>query len=308
MTSAAPGAAPAARRRRSVRSWAAGGGIAAILFALPAVVVFAYFSWGPIVRGLAMGFQKTNFTVTEWVGWANFTYVLSDPLLATAVGNTLLFVALGLVIGFPVPLFLAVFMAELRRGKRWFNLLSYLPVVVPPVVAILLWKTFYDPSPSGVFNTILGWVGLGPIGWLNSPTWAMPAIVLEATWAAAGSTVIIYIAAMTGVRTELYEAAELDGSGIWRKIWHITLPQLRGIILVMLLLQLIGTMQVFAEPFLFTGGGPDNATMTLMLMIYNYAFVSQDFGAAAALSVLLAIFLGLLSGVYMWATRKWSTD
>ena len=202
----------------------------------------------------------------------------------------------------------AVFMAELRRGRRWFNLLSYLPVVIPPVVAILLWKTFYDPSPNGVFNTVLGWFGVAPIGWLNSTTWAMPAMVLEATWAGAGATVIIYIAAMTGVRTELYEAAELDGAGIWRKVWHITLPQLRGIILVLILLQLIGTMQVFAEPFLFTGGGPSNSTMTIMLMIYNYAFVSQDFGAAAALSVLLALFLAALSAVYFWATKKWSTD
>lgn len=297
-----------ARRRSSPGAWVRRGGITAIVFALPAILVFAYFSWGPIIRGMLMGFQKTNFTESAWVGWSNFTYVLADPLLPQAVGNTFLFVLLGMLIGFPVPLFLAVFMAELRRGKRWFNLLSYLPVVIPPVVAILLWKTFYDPSSAGVFNTVLGWFGLGPIGWLNSTTWAMPAMVLEATWAGAGATVIIYIAAMTGVRTELYEAAELDGAGIWRKVWHITLPQLRGIILVMILLQLIGTMQVFAEPFLFTGGGPSNSTMTLMLMIYNYAFVSQDFGAAAALSVLLAIFLGLLSAVYFWATKKWSTD
>jgi multiple sugar transport system permease protein len=291
-----------------LRRWRTRGGPTAIVFALPAILVFAYFSWGPIVRGLLLSFQKTNFLVTSWVGWSNFTYVLSDPLLPVAIRNTLVFVGLGLLIGFPVPLFLAVFMAELRRGRHWFTVLSYLPVVIPPVVSILLWKTFYDPSSNGLFNTILGWFGLGPVGWLNSATWVLPSMVLEATWAGAGATVIIYVAAMTGVRTELYEAAELDGAGIARKVWHVTLPQLRGVILVMLLLQLIGTMQVFAEPFLFTGGGPGNASTTILLMIYNYAFVSQDFGAASALSMLLAVAFALLSAVYFRATRGWSAD
>lgn len=302
-----PSRPPAPSRSRPRARIRRGGG-AALVFALPAIIVFAYFSWGPIIRGSVMAFQKTNFAVSEWVGWVNITYVLSDPLLPTAIGNTFLFVVLGMLIGFPVPLFLAVFMAELRRGRRWFNLLSYLPVVVPPVVAIMLWKTFYAPSAGGAFNTVLGWFGIPSIGWLDSTTWAMPAMVLEATWAGAGATVIIYIAAMTSVRVELYEAAELDGAGILRKICHVTLPQLRGLLLVMILLQLIGTIQVFAEPFLFTGGGPGNSTMTVLLMVYNYAFVSQDFGAAAALSVLLALFLGLLSAVYVWVTKKWSTD
>jgi multiple sugar transport system permease protein len=174
------------------------------------------------------------------------------------------------------------------------------------VVAILLWKYFYDPG-SGVFNAILGWVGLGPYAWLNSPHLAMPAIVLEATWAGAGATSIIYLAALTGVRNELYEAAELDGAGIWRRVWHVTIPQIRGIILIMMLLQLIGTFQVFTEPFLFTGGGPDNATTTILLLIYRYAFINGDFGAATALSVLLALVLCVLSVAYHFLTRRWST-
>lgn len=180
-------------------------------------------------------------------------------------------------------------------------------MVVPPVVAILLWKIFYDPGTSGLFNTVLGWFGIGPFAWLNSPDLAMPAIVLEATWAGAGATAIIYLAALTGVRTELYEAAELDGAGIWRRVWHVTIPQIRGIILIMMLLQLIGTFQVFTEPFLFTGGGPDNATTTILLLIYRYAFINGDFGAATALSVLLALVLCVLSVVYHFLTRRWST-
>jgi multiple sugar transport system permease protein len=296
------------RLARGITRWYRRGGISAVLFILPLVLIFLYFSWGPVVSGILMGFQKTNLVgPVEWVGLENFSYVLADPLLPKAVLNTSYFALLALVFGFPVPIFLAVFINELRTTGWLYNVLSYLPAVVPPVAAILLWKFFYDPGPSGVFNTVLGWFGIGPLPWLNSDLMAMPAIVLEATWAGAGATAIIYLAALSAVRSELYEAAEIDGAGIWARVWHITIPQLRGVILIMLLLQLIGTFQLFTEPYLFTGGGPNNATLTVLLMIYNYAFVNGDFGAATALSVLLAVFLCLLSIGYQFATRKWNT-
>ena len=299
---------PASQSGRSLSTWFRSGGLSSIVFALPLVLTFLYFSWGPIVRGLVLSFQKNNLVTTpEWVGWSNFSYVLTDPQLPQATQNTLYFAVLALIFGFPVPLFLAVFISELRSTGWLYNVLSYLPAVVPPVVAILLWKIFYDPGASGLFNTVLGWFGIGPFAWLNSPDLAMPAIVLEATWAGAGATAIIYLAALTGVRTELYEAAELDGAGIWRRVWHVTIPQIRGIILIMMLLQLIGTFQVFTEPFLFTGGGPDNATTTILLLIYRYAFINGDFGAATALRVLLALVLCVLSVVYHFLTRRWST-
>lgn len=289
--------------------WIRRGGPMAVLFALPAIGVFALFSWGPMVRGLIMGFQRTNLVSTpDWVGWSNFEYVLSDPSLGQAIGNTVWFAVLALVIGFPVPLFLAVFMAELRSARGLYNVLSYLPVVVPPVVAVLLWRFFYEPSADGLFNRILATVGLGPVPWLNSEAIAMPAIVIEVTWATAGGTVIIYLAALTAVKTELYEAAEIDGAGIWQRVWHVTLPQMRGVILILLLLQLIGTLQIFTEPFLFggSGGAPNGSTLTILMMIYNYAFVFGDFGAATALSAMLATALCVLSVVYLLATQKWS--
>ena len=299
---------PASQSGRSLSTWFRSGGLSSIVFALPLVLTFLYFSWGPIVRGLVLSFQKNNLVTTpEWVGWSNFSYVLTDPQLPQATLNTLYFALLALIFGFPVPLFLAVFISELRSTGWLYNVLSYLPAVVPPVVAILLWKIFYDPGSSGLFNSVLGWFGIGPFAWLNSPDLAMPAIVLEATWAGAGATAIIYLAALTGVRNELYEAAELDGAGIWRRVWHVTIPQIRGIIAIMMLLQLIGTFQVFTEPFLFTGGGPDNATTTILLLIYRYAFINGDFGAATALSVLLALVLCVLSVVYHFLTRRWST-
>ncbi|ANZ43251.1 ABC transporter permease [Lentzea guizhouensis] len=283
-----------------------------LLFLLPLLVVFGVFSWAPIVQSVVMSFQRTNLVgPVTFVGLDNFAQVLNDPLLWTAVGNTLWFAVLALVFGYPVPLVAAVLISEVRARRGLFSALAYLPVVVPPVVAVLLWKFFYDASPSGVFNTVLGWVGLGPWQWLQNPASAMPALVLEATWAAAGGTVIIYLAALAGVPVEQYEAAEIDGAGIWRKVWHVTLPRLRGVLLVTFILQIIGTAQVFLEPFLFTGGGPANSTMTVLLLIYDYAFASSlggDYGAATALSIMLAAVLAVLSTIYLRVTRSWSAS
>lgn len=296
--------------RRSPLTWARRGGLSSVLFALPLLLVFGFFSWWPIVRSVVMSFQHTNLVKpASWVGWDNFQYVLTDPDLPVAVRNTAYFAALALVIGFPIPLVLAVLMSSVRRAKGLYSVLAYLPVVVPPVVAVLLWKFFYDGSADGVFNTILGWVGLGPYQWLSNPSLAMPSLVLEATWAAAGGTVIIYLAALLGVPGELYDAAEVDGAGLWHKVWHVTMPQLRGVLFITFILQIIGTVQVFIEPFLFTGGGPANATQTILLMIYQYAFgrsLGGDYGAATALSVMLAAVLAVLSVLYFRVTASWS--
>jgi multiple sugar transport system permease protein len=294
-------ATPRRRRRPAVRA-----GLTGVMILLPAVVLFSLFSWWPILRGLVIAFQKTNLITTSWVGWENFTRVLADPLLGQALANTALYAGLALVIGFPVPIFFAVVLAEMRRARRISSFLVFLPTVIPPVVSILLWQVFYDPSARGLFNSILGVVGIGPLPWLQSPSTAMVSIVLVATWGAFGSTAIIYVATLLSIDTQLYEAAEIDGAGIFRRVWHITLPQMRGTILLLLLLQLIGTFQVFTEPFLLTGGGPNNSTVTLLMLIYRYAFIYGSFGQAAALSLMLAVGLSIFAAAYLWLSRKWS--
>jgi multiple sugar transport system permease protein len=310
---ARPEVAPSAtRRRRDPRGWVSRDGLSSLLFLLPMLVVFGFFAWFPIVRDVVMSFQRTNLVDTpKFVGLDNFAQVLADPLFGKSVGNTAYFAVLALIFGYPIPLILAVVISETRRFKGLYSALAYLPVVVPPVVAVLLWRFFYDASPTGVFNTILNWVGLGPFPFLQDRGTVMPSIVIQATWAAAGGTVIIYLAALLSVPRELYDAASVDGASIWQKIWHVTLPQLRGILLITLILQLIATAQLFTEPFLFTGGGPANSTMTVLLLIYHYAFQNSlggDYGMAAALSIMLALFLGAFTAVYLWATRSWSTN
>jgi multiple sugar transport system permease protein len=302
----------ATRRWPRIRARVSRDGLGSLAFLVPLLVIFGVFSWFPIIRAFVMSVQETNLvTDPTFVGVDNFARVLGDPLFGTAVSNTAYFALLALLIGFPIPIVLGVIMSEVRRGKGLYSALAYLPVVVPPVVSVLLWRFFFDAGPNGVFNTILGWVGLGPLPWLQDSASAMPSIVIEATWAGAGGTVIIYLAALLGVPPELYDAAEVDGASIPQKIWHVTLPQLRGVLFVTLILQLIATAQLFTEPFLFTGGGPANATMTVLLLIYHYAFQNSlggEYGMAAALSVLLAAFLGAFTAGYFWLTRSWSTS
>ena len=299
-------------RRRPRRPRITRDGLSTLVFLLPALIIFGVFSWFPIVRSIVMSLQETNLvSVPTFVGADNFARVIADPLFGRAVANTAYFALLALIFGFPIPLVLAVIMSEARRFKGLYSALAYLPVVIPPVVCVLLWRFFFDARPAGVFNTILGWVGLGPLPWLQDAGTAMPSIVLEATWAAAGGTVIIYLAALLSVPPEMYDAAEVDGASIWRKLRHVTLPHLRAVLFLTLILQLIATAQLFTEPFLLTGGGPANSTITVLLLIYHYAFQNSlggDYGMAAALSVLLAAFLGVFTAGYFWLTRSWSTS
>ncbi|MFI6587881.1 carbohydrate ABC transporter permease [Embleya sp. NPDC050493] len=305
-----PAVAPAPAGKRPPGANRLRGGsrhVVPALFLLPTVLVFGLFSWWPIIRSLVLSFQQTNLVEpATWVGLQNYRTLLDDPLLGTAVWNTVVFTGLALLIGFPLPLFLAVLMSELRRGGGLMRVLVYLPVVVPPVVAVLMWKWFYDPD-TGLFNEVLGKVGLGPYPWLQSADTAMTSLVVEATWAGAGGAVLIYLAALASVPTELYEAAELDGASVRRRLWHVTLPHMRSILLIMMLLQVINTFQVFTEPFVLTDGGPEDSTVTVLLLIYRYAFVGGDYGSAAALSVSLAAVLAVLSAIYLRLTRTWGT-
>ena len=300
------------RPRRRARVRLTRDSLGTVLFLLPLLAVFGLFAWFPAIRAVVMSVQETNLvSAPTWVGLENFGRVLADPQLGIAVRNTAWFTFLALVFGFPVPIVLAVLMSEVRRGRGLYSALAYLPVVVPPVVSVLLWRIFFDASSHGVFNSILGWVGLGPLPWLQNADSAMPSIVIESTWANAGATVIIYLAALVSVPPDLYDAADVDGASIWQKIRHVTLPQLRSVLLVTLILQLIATAQLFTEPLLFTSGGPNNSTLSVLLLIYRYAFQNSlggDYGMAAALSLMLAAFLAIFTAGYYRLTRGWSTN
>ncbi|MER6621635.1 sugar ABC transporter permease [Streptomyces sp. NPDC000931] len=294
----APSPAGDRRRRRLTDHLRAYG------FLLGGLVCFALFSWYPAIRAVVIAFQKyTPGSDPEWVGTANFTRVLGDPEFGAAWRNTLTFTLLALLVGFAIPFVLALLLNELRHAKAFFRVVVYLPVMIPPVVSALLWKWFYDPG-AGLANEALRFLHLPTSNWSNGADTALISLVVVATWANMGGTVLIYLAALQSVPGELYEAAELDGAGLLQRIRHVTIPQTRFVILMLMLLQIIATMQVFTEPFVITGGGPENATVTVLYLIYKYAFLYNDFGGACALSVMLLALLGAFSAVYLRLTRS----
>ncbi|WP_432841277.1 carbohydrate ABC transporter permease [Dactylosporangium sp. CA-092794] len=304
---------PTRPARRPVPAPARGGGsrrrrrladnLHAYLFLAAGLLCFGLFSWYPLVKGIILAFQQDNFvTDPVWVGFDNFTAVFDDPLFWTAWKNTLEFTGLALLFGYLVPFVVALVIHELRHLRGFFRFAVYLPVMLPPIVTVILWQYFYDPG-NGLFNNVLAALHLPESGWTQSPRMVMVSLVLVSTWANMGGTAIMYLAGLAAIPGELYEAAELDGAGVWRRIRHVTLPQLRFLLLVLLLLQVIATMQVFIEPYQLTGTtNPDS--ITVMVLIYRYAFtVNNDFGMAAAMSVLLFVVLGAFSAAYLRLTR-----
>lgn len=272
-------------------------------FLIGAVLCFAVFSWYPMIREFFLAFQKTESGETVWVGLDNFSTVLNDPAFWQAWGNTFWFTVLALLLGFVVPFVLAVVINEFRHGQGYLRLLVYLPVMLPPVAAVLLFQYLYDPG-YGLLNELLGFLHLPEQQWLQDADTAMFSLVVASTWMNMGGATLIYLAALQGIPGELYEAAELDGAGLLRKIWHVTIPQTRLILSLMLLMQIISTMQVFVEPFLLTGGaGPEGSTTTVVYLIYQYAFNFNDYGAAAALGLMLLVLLAGFSAAYVRLSR-----
>jgi len=272
-------------------------------FLIGAVLCFALFSWYPMIREFFTSFQKVQGGHATWDGLHNLKQIVNDPSFGVAWRNTGEFTLLALVFGYAVPFFVAIVLNELRHAKSYLRVVVYIPVMVPPVASLLLFQYFYNPQ-YGLFDDILHALHLPTSTWLQNPSLAMFCVVLASTWMNMGGAVLIYLAALQGIPGELYEAAELDGAGIIRRIWHVTIPQTRLILSLMLLLQIVATMQVFVEPFVLTGGqGVNNSTTTIVYLIYQYAFNFNNYGAASALGLVLLLVLAVFSALYVRVSR-----
>ncbi|MEY9845941.1 carbohydrate ABC transporter permease [Streptacidiphilus sp. MAP5-3] len=286
--------------RRSVRR-----NLTAHGFLIGAVLCFACFTWYPMVREVIMSFQKARAGQTTWVGLHNLQQISNDPSFWIAWRNTAEFTGLALVLGFALPFVVAVVMNELRHARGYLRVLVYLPVMLPPITSLLVFKDLYDPQ-YGLLDRMLQLLHLPTSAWLQSPNMSMPAVVIASTWMNMGSATLIYLAALQNIPGELYEAAELDGAGVLRRIRHVTIPQTRLILSLMLMLQIVATMQVFVEPFVLTNGGQgvDNSTTTIVYLIYQYAFNFSNYGAACALGLLLLLVLAGFSLLYVRLNRR----
>ena len=293
------------RARRNAGAWA---------FLIGAVVCFSFFSWYPIVREIIMSFQKPVYGGGyAWAGWRNYIRIFHDPTFWQAWRNTLEFTVLALVIGYAVPFVVAIVLNELRHARGFLRVLVYLPVMLPPASALLLFAYFYNPQ-YGLFNDILHTLHLPTSQWVFQPgtgfiSTAMVSVVIASTWMNMGSATLIYLAALQNIPGELYEAAELEGAGILRRIRHVTIPQTRLILVLLLMLQVVATMQMFIESFVLTngGGGVGDNTQSVVMLIYQYAFAmsgASNYNSASALGVVLMLVLAVFSGGFLWATRE----
>jgi multiple sugar transport system permease protein len=274
-------------------------------FLIGSVICFALFTWYPMIREILESFQRLHLGVTSYSGLRNYRQITADPFFWQAWRNTFQFTGLALVFGFAAPFVVAVVINEFRHAQAYLRVLVYLPVMLPPVAGILLFRNYFmDPTSTGLFNQLLHATHLPTSQWWGAAPSAMPSLVIISTWANMGSAVLIYLAALQGIPGELYEAAEIDGAGIFKRIWHITIPQTRTILSLLLMLQIVATMQMFTEAFVATGGGPESSTVSIVYLAYNYAFQFSNFNTAEALGVIMFIVLGIFSCIYIWLERR----
>ncbi|MGW5192914.1 carbohydrate ABC transporter permease [Kribbella sp. NPDC004138] len=273
---------------------------AAYLFIAPAMIGFLVFVGYPLIRSFYLALTKYNgLTDPVFVGLGNFRRLFTtDPAFWPALRATgylvLLYVPLSLVLG----LALAMFLNQRFAGVRVVRTLAYLPVVLPAVATITLWKFILDPQV-GLMNTILDRLGLPTSLWLQSSTMSMPSVVLVMLWGV-GGTMIIFLAALQAVPTELYEAAKVDGAGPWSVFYRITLPVISPIMLLQVILQTTAALQTFNQPKILTNGGPGFSTKVLMLSIYENGFptlgkIPQLGYASAQVWVLFVIIIAVIA-------------
>lgn len=278
--------------------------IPAYLFLLPALIVFGLFAWYPILKTVMFSFQKVSLnSESTWIGFENFRRMLIDPAFGQAWVNSFQFASLSLLMGFFIPIFVAIMVNEMRGLKGFFRLVYFLPTVIPITVSILIWRLIYA-SDNGFLNAALVSIGGQAQSWLQNPRLVKPAIIVLLTWANFGSTLLIYLASLQDIPAEQYEVAEIDGASPFDRIRFITLPYLYPTMIVTFVLQVIAVVQIFTEPFLLTQGGPANSTLTPVLVIYRTAFLNNDFGLASAWSLSLIIILSIFSVVYLRISRR----
>jgi multiple sugar transport system permease protein len=258
---------------------------------LPYVLFFLAFAAYPLVFSLVLMFHRWNIvTPMEWIGLKNFSRLVGDPLFFKSLGNTLVFLGFHIPLQVVVALAFALLLNSRIRGRGFFRAVYFFPVVVSGVAVTILWQQLYA-FDNGVLNSILGRFGMPRIPWLVDSSVAMASIALMATWKNVGIYIVLFLAGLQNISRELYEAAELDGATPWQVFLSITLPMLNPTIIVIVVLSTIGGFSLFIEPYVLTGGGPMQSTLSGMLYIYNQAFYFNHMGYAATLGFVYAMII-----------------
>ncbi|MBB6669082.1 carbohydrate ABC transporter permease [Cohnella nanjingensis] len=279
-------------RKRRIR----GDGVWGYAFIAVALLVYAMFTAYPVVSAFFISFQHYKPLGSTFTGFDNYAATFRDPLFWKSIRNTLLYTVLTVPVALVLSFCVAILILPLkRRLQTTFKAIYYLPVVASGVALSVVWLWIFDPMPAGIFNRFIAVVGAHNQNWLGSSATAMFSLVIMAWLSSHGASIIIYLAALLGVDESYYEAAELDGATFLQKLWHIVIPFLKPTTLFLLVTGVIGSFQVFQNAFLMTGGGPDNATTMVGLLIFNNAFKYFEYGKAAAQSLILAVIIAGIS-------------
>jgi multiple sugar transport system permease protein len=266
-------------------------------FIAPALALITVFFFVPVLGSLLL--SLTDFDIyaiadrgnARFVGLANYVELFRNSVFWTAMKNTFYFALVGGPLTVAASLGAALLInAKLVRFKSFFRTIYFIPFVSTLVAVAIVWRYLYHPQ-YGMLNYVLGWVGVGPIDWLGDPRFSMPAIILLAIWKNFGYNMLIFIAGMQNIPTELYEAAELDGAGPFRQFVHVTLPMLVPTFLFVGVITMIGYFQLFAEPYVMTAGGPLRSTTSLVLLMYEEGFRWWRMGTAAAIAFVLFLII-----------------
>jgi multiple sugar transport system permease protein len=287
----------ARKRRRKTRGNIAEN-LAGYLFMMPAILVLITFVILPIVWAVFLSLHKVQLLggiKYEFIGFRNFTRLVEDERVWIALKNTVEYVAIVVPIQTILALVLAVTLNSGIRGKNWWRILFFLPTVTSSAVLTLIFMWIYNTD--GLLNDFFAFVGLPTYNWLGDPAVALKGIMIMNIWSTAPFYMVIYLAALQDIPQSLYEAAELDGANDWQKFIYVTIPMLKPVTFFVVAMGIIGTFQLFDQSYIFSNGngGPNNATLTVVLLIYQAVFRNLQMGYGAAIAFLLAMVIVIIT-------------
>ncbi|MGD1886946.1 MAG: carbohydrate ABC transporter permease [Cohaesibacteraceae bacterium] len=286
------------KQKRTVWAWR--------VLAVP-ILFFVVIRFYPTFNAFVLSFQEWNLLgARTWTGLDNYVRLVEDPVFWKVFANTFIYLLLGTPISLVLSFVIAYHLDQIRFAHGFLRALYFLPFMTSAVAMAWVWRWFYQGVPIGLFNNILASVGIGQIAFLNSTTWALPAVLAPAVWAGLGFQIIIFMAGLRAIPRSYYEAAKIDGVSWWTVHWEITLPLLKPTIVFFVVFSSIGFLRIFDHVFNMTTndpGGPLNATKPLVLMIYETAFDSFNMGYAAAQTVVLFLILLIVSLIQLRVLR-----
>ena len=285
----------------------------ALLFVIPAIVILGIFVYYPLVQNISNSFRSfTLSSVTkEWVGLENYRHLLTDKNILVSLKNNVLYAIISIIIQVGFGLVLAAVLEDIAFQKvaPIFRSVYFLPTVISMTVVCLLFEFIYNPQ-MGLLNSFLEAIGLDSLTkvWLGSKKTAMYAVIAVSQWQSTGYVTMLFIVAIQKIPKDLYEAAEMDGASKIQRFLSITVPQVRQMFFVTMILTVVGAFTVFNEPYIMTGGGPGTATMVLSLHMYQTGFVKNDMGYASAIAMLIFMITAFLSSIQFMSFGREKED